>query len=235
VLRGAGVTEEKIAVVPNWATASWVEARPASDAPRSLRSEWGLEGKLIVAYSGNFGRVHDLFPILAVAERLKSDSAIAFVMIGGGAQREGLQDAARSRGLTNVHFQPSQPRARLAETLALGDVHLVTLRRGCERYVFPSKLYGIAAVGRPVIFIGPRESQIAQQIEDNEFGYAFASGETGLIADAIRRLHLDPDARERLGRAAGVFAIGNGGVEVAAASWHRLLTGRELAGGWRPT
>ncbi|HEX2852731.1 MAG TPA: glycosyltransferase family 4 protein [Opitutaceae bacterium] len=222
VLSAAGVTAEKISIVPNWGPRGLVP--PAAGATDSLRTEWGLAGKFVVAYSGNFGRVHDLVPVLAVAEALKNDPAIVFVMIGGGAQRDALQQEAGRRGLGNVVFKPAQPRARLAETLGVGDVHLVTLRPGCERYVFPSKLYGIAAVARPVIFIGPHGSDISQQIAAGGFGFAFSAPETAAIAQAIRSLHADASTVAQLGGAAARFAQTAGALENAAEQWHRLLT-----------
>src|SRR5206468_3558862 len=90
--------------------------------------------------------------------------------IGDGAQRAELEAEAARRGLPNVSFFPTQPRAQLAETLGVGDLHLVTLRPGCERLVFPSKLYGIAAVDRPVLFIGPPDCEIARIVATNGLG-----------------------------------------------------------------
>ena len=52
----------------------------------------------MVAYSGNLGRVHDLEPVLQVAEVLRDDAAFVFLFIGGGAQRAhlGLQRGGRA-------------------------------------------------------------------------------------------------------------------------------------------
>lgn len=221
VLAAAGVSPEKISIVPNWAPAGLVP--PPAEMTESVRDEWELKGKFVAAYSGNFGRVHELMPVLAVAEALKNDAAIAFVMIGGGAQRDVLQQEATRRGLTNVIFKAAQPRDRLAATLAVGDIHLVTLRPGCERYVFPSKLYGITAVARPVIFIGPSTCEIAKQIVDGGFGFAFEAKDVRAIADAVRSLQVDSNTRVRLGEAAAAFGKATGGFQNAVDHWHRLL------------
>src|SRR5207237_1247771 len=141
VLADAGVAVKKISLAPNWAPAGLAPA--SANAAAALRDEWGLREKFVVAYSGNLGRVHDLDPVLDLADALRADARIAFVFVGSGAQRAALEAAATRRGLANVHFRPPQPRARLAESLAVGDVHLVTLRPDCARYVFPSKLYGV--------------------------------------------------------------------------------------------
>ena len=232
VLAEAGVAAEKICVIPNWAPAGLSPA-PAEIA-NPLRAEWGLAGRFVVAYSGNLGRVHDLDPVLALAEALRDTPSVVFVFIGAGAQRAPLEAETVHRGLPNVVFHPPQPRARLAESLALGDVHLVTLRPGCERYVFPSKLYGAAAVGRPVIFIGPPECEFARIVTERGFGRAFARTDLAALADFVRTLAADRTAGNRLGAAAARFAAATGGADAAVTRWLGVLAPPGLAEAIRP-
>ena len=224
-LAQAGVSPARISVIPNWAPAGLtVQPRTAAD---SLRTAWQLEGKFVVAYSGNLGRVHDLDPVLDVAAALRDEADIAFVFIGGGAQRNRLEALAAARGLTHVQFRPTQPRAQLAAALALGDLHLVTLLPGCERLVFPSKLSGVTAVGRPVLFIGPRGSEIAGLVETQRFGRAFTRDEVAAISAAIRALHSDPGLLRQLGAAAAAYGCAHTGPAAALAGWKKILSPAE--------
>lgn len=224
VLAHAGVAAEKIKVVPNWAPAGTVALPRAAGA--ALRAEWGLGDRFVVAYSGNLGRVHDLEPVLAIADRLRDEPHIAFLFIGDGAQRASLQSAAASMALPNVSFRPPQPRARLAEALAVGDLHLVTLRPGCERLVFPSKLYGIAAAGRPVCFIGPRDCEVARIVREQGLGQAAARDDAVEAAAFIRSLARNPAAADAHSRAALRFAQA-GDVSAAVGAWEKLLVATE--------
>ena len=217
VLSHAGVPGEQISLVPNWAPAGL--APPAGSIAGKLRDEWGLQGKFIVEYSGNLGRVHDLEPVLAAAEALRDATGTVFLFVGAGPQRAALEAAVGHRGLRNVLFKPPQPRAHLGEVLALGDVHLVTLRPGCEALVFPSKLYGAAAVGRPVIFLGPRDCELARLVIDRQFGLVFERTEDAAFAAAVRDLSHDAAQRDQLGAAALVFAAEHAGPADAAAQW----------------
>ncbi len=221
VLTRAGVARQKIVVVPNWAPEG-LGVQPVAVADH-LRNEWGLQGKFVVAYSGNLGRVHDLDPVLGVATALKDDIHIAFVFVGGGAQRGRLESEARKDNLGNVHFFPAQPRDRLTDVLALGDVHLVTLLPGCEELVFPSKLYGATAVGRPVIFIGPPESEIARLVRDRGIGLAFGRDEVAAIAVAIRDFAADPGELRKFAEAAARFGASHSGPASALVAWEKLL------------
>ncbi len=221
-----GVSLQKITVIPNWAPAG-LEPQPRAAADQ-LRAAWNLQGRFVVAYSGNLGRVHDLHPVLAVAKALHDEPRIVFVFIGGGAQRAALENAVAAGRLTNVRFHAAQPRAELAATLALGDVHLVTLRAGCEALVFPSKLYGIAAVGRPVLFIGPRDCELSRLIAGRGFGFAFPRDETAAIADRLRQLAVNPGLCAELGGAAAEFSRVAGRLDHAVALWSERLS-REAA------
>jgi glycosyltransferase involved in cell wall biosynthesis len=225
VLAQAGVDREKIFVSSNWAPAGLKPTPPS--AALELRREWALEDKFVVAYSGNLGRVHDLEPVLDLAEAMRSDPHVAFLFVGSGAQRVALENLAHQRGLANVQFRPPQPRARLAESLAVGDVQLVTVRPGCERYVFPSKFYGITAVGRPVIFIGPRDCELARLIREQGFGWACERTEIAALAATIRMLAGDPATCKELGARAARFASENGGLTQASALWARVVGGAQ--------
>jgi colanic acid biosynthesis glycosyl transferase WcaI len=223
ILMKAGVNADRLWLIPNAApTEVGAEPPPVSTG---LRSEWRLEGRFVVAYSGNLGRVHDLEPVLEVADRLRKSPEIAFVFIGDGAQRPALEREAAQRQLPNVQFQPAQPRARLAESLAMGDLHLVTLRPGCEHYVFPSKFYGIIAAGRPVIYIGPVGSELAQIIIREGLGLVFARDQTAELATALRALAGDPQSCRRFADAARGFAVAENARTVPR--WSELLSGLE--------
>ena len=177
----------------------------------------------MVAYSGNLGRVHALEPLLAAAAILRDEPNVLFLFVGDGPQRPALEAAAAARHLDNVRFLPPQPRAQLAASLSAADLHLVTLRPGCERLVFPSKLYGIAAVGRPVIFVGPVDCEMAATVRDGGFGVVVPPSDAGAIAGAIRRLAADAAGRRRLGDAARTWSRQTGGLSAALAAWRPLL------------
>lgn len=219
-VRQAAVPDERIAVIPNWAPAGLTS--PDTPALDELRTRWDLAGKFVVVYSGNLGRVHDLEPVLDVAAVLQKRANIVFIFVGGGAQRQRLEQSAARRGLTNVLFRPPQPRAGLATALAVADVHLVSIRPGCEALVFPSKLYGIAAVGRPVIFIGPTRCEVAQCVVKNNFGYAHTRDDADGMARAIEQLAAQPAECARLREGARRFAERHS-AESAADRWSELI------------
>ncbi len=217
-----GVTPERIRVIPNWAPAA-ESPGPVPAAENPLLDAWQLRGRFVVAYSGNLGRVHTLAPVLAAAAELRGDTGIVFLFIGDGPQRPALEAAARARGLGNVRFLAPQPRAGLAASLSAADLHLVTLRPGCERLVFPSKLYGIATVGRPLIYVGPVDCEMAATVRTGGFGLTLPPSDGAGLAAAIRALAADAPRRRQLADAALRWSRESGGLPAALAAWRALL------------
>ena len=152
-LQALGLPPDKIKVIGNWADRALITPLPPEES--ALRKEWIC---FVVGYAGNLGRAHDIDTMLAAMTLLqqratKSPSDLAarvmFVFIGGGAQRARLEREALKRGLSNFRLRPYQPKERLGETLALADVHLVSLNPKLEGLIVPSKFYGIAAARPP--------------------------------------------------------------------------------------
>lgn len=192
-----GVSEERIAIIPNWADDRAILPLPAAENP--LIAEWGLAGRFVAGYSGNLGRAHEFGTVLDAAESLRGDGRMLFLIIGSGARLAELQGEVVRRGLQSFMFRPYQPRERLALTLGAFDLHLVTLQPSLEGLIVPSKFYGIAAAGRPVAFIGDRDGEIARIICRHDCGRSFSVGDSAGLAAYVRALAQDPSEVARLG------------------------------------
>lgn len=181
-----GVARERTRVIHNWADG--VAIRPVPTHQNLLRSTWGLANKFVVGYSGNLGRAHEFDTILGAAEALKNNGDIVFLFIGAGAQRGSVEQEATRRGLSNVVFKPYQPRENLSESLGVADVHLVTLNPSLEGLIVPSKFYGIAAAGRPTLFVGDVTGEIPAILASSGSGYSVATGDVDALRSFIEKL-----------------------------------------------
>lgn len=217
----AGLPAGHIRVIPNWAPQGLTPAVPELIAHR--REVWGLNGKFVVAYSGNLGRVHELEVIIALAAELRENVGLIFLFIGEGAQLGRLRSLVETLRLTNVRFLPPQPRDDLAVSLGVADAHFVTLRPGCEALVFPSKFYGILAVGKPVLYIGPPQTEIARHIREARLGAAFDREDASAMAAEIKRWQQDPELVARMSHNAASALPQQGGLASAATLWQELL------------
>ena len=225
-----GVDPKRIAVIPNWADGA--QLGPVERGANPLRAEWGLGDKFVVGYSGNLGRVHEFRTVLYAAEALRSQTDIVFLFIGGGAQKAAVAKSAQERGLSNILFKPYQPRESLGPSLSAGDAHLVTLRPELEGLVVPSKFYGVAAVGRPTIFIGDPEGEIGSVVREAECGMCVQQSDGGGLVGAITTLRDDSALRERMGANARRVFDERYDKAIAVKEWLRLL--RDVAKSRQP-
>jgi colanic acid biosynthesis glycosyl transferase WcaI len=202
---------ENVEVITNWSDGTLISPMPASES--ELRKEWVADDRFVVCYAGNLGRAHDVDTLLSAmtllqdqAQKCPSDAAakVMFVFVGGGALRTKFEREALKRGLTNFSVRPYQPKGRLGETLAVADVHLVSLNPAVEGSIVPSKFYGIAAAGRPTIFIGTKDGEIARVVEEAGCGFTVPPGDGHLLMNTILALAGDKNLCAALGARARV-------------------------------
>jgi glycosyltransferase involved in cell wall biosynthesis len=199
----SGAAAERVSVIPNWSDGESVVPVPHAGNP--LRSEYsGYSAKFVVMYSGNMGRMHDFETLLEAARLLRSRSDIRFVFQGDGAKRAEVERAARE--LPNVVLMPYRARSELAHSLSAADAHLISLSPGATGLVEPSKLYGIMAVGRPAIFVGSINAEVARILLWERCGLVVPGGSGAGLAASIERLAQRPDECGELGaRARAAF------------------------------
>jgi glycosyltransferase involved in cell wall biosynthesis len=195
-----GADPGNVVVIPNWVD---VDAL----TPRARDNDWAREQELVdpfvVMHSGNIGHAQNLDSLIRSATFLRDLDDLRIVLIGGGARRQELKDLARLLEVEQVRFLGYQPREILPESLSSADIHVVGLARGLSGYVVPSRLYGILAVGRPVIVAADPESETAQVVLEAEAGVVVPPNRPELLAAAIRSAHggeLDLEAMGRKGR-----------------------------------
>jgi glycosyltransferase involved in cell wall biosynthesis len=219
--RQRGVSPSQLRVIENWANADAIAPKPA--AASGLRARLGYTDEFVVCYSGNLGRAHEFTTLLGAADALRSDSTVAFLMIGGGARMELLRRAVIERKLGNFHFLPYQPREELEDSLAAADVHLVSLLPALEGMIMPSKLYGILAAGRPLIFIGDLEGDIAQVIRRADCGVTVEVDAHRDLVAAIQRLQSNPEARAAMGERGRRMLLARYSLDQALELWKSVL------------
>ena len=258
-IRKCRVPGERITIIANWADGKQIH--PVERRSNALRKEWNLKDAFVVGYSGNLGRAHNFETFLtAVAhlearqkamskapafanagdgaaqdrsqEEVSSYQDVRWLFIGGGAQTEKLKRAARERGFGSMVFRPYQPRERLSDSLSAPDVHLISLKPDLEGLIVPSKYYGIAAAGRPAIFVGHPEGELARIIRDSGTGFVVRDGDGAGLAEAILELARNPElAAEQGSRARRLFETKYEFAH-AVTAWESLI--RKTSGAIKP-
>jgi glycosyltransferase involved in cell wall biosynthesis len=222
-LEKKGIATDQIRVIPNWASSDRITPLPRELNP--LRRAWGLNGKFVVGYSGNFGRAHEFASLLSAARDLSRRPEIVFLLIGGGRQRARLEAEAESQNLDNVMFQAYQPRELLSQSLSAADCHIVSLRPSLEGLIVPSKVYSAMAAGRPVIFLGALDGEIPRMMATGlSFGVCLAPDDAAGLVSVIEYMCDSPEPSAALGENGRELFERQFDQPIALAKWSELMT-----------
>ncbi|MGH9714581.1 MAG: glycosyltransferase family 4 protein [Candidatus Acidiferrales bacterium] len=153
----------------------------------------------VVLHAGNLG-FYGAWGTLLKAAQLLCNENIGLVFVGDGANRAQLQ--ASVNGSSNVRFLPFRPVEQVPHVMMAGDLHIVTIRRGLEGVVVPSKLYSTLAAGRPVLAVADSKSDAARIVSESGCGLAVDPDDPAAMADAIRTLRNDSARLAEMGRRA---------------------------------
>lgn len=171
----------------------------------SLRHRRGWKtDDLVAMYSGNMGRGHLFDEILAVAGD-GPPPGVRFAFFGGGKRREEIESWMAAHPDAPVELHDYVAAEDLAAHLASADLHLASLRPEWDGCMVPSKIQGIFAAGRPVIYVGTPTSSIGQWVEESGGGWVIPPGHPAALRSALIEAG-NAEERAKRGRAAEAFA-----------------------------
>lgn len=137
--------------------------------------------KITLQYAGNLGRVQGLMEFLdcvyvAHNENLNMD------FWGAGAMETKMADFIESHKLSNTRMRGKFTRSQQNDVVASCDICLITLGEGMYGLGVPSKSYNIMAAGKPILYIGPRNSELDLLIKEHNIGWSFQpSDKEGIV------------------------------------------------------
>src|ERR1700719_3529181 len=168
---------------------------PNPEVTRAIRGNF----RFVLLHAGNLGFYGAWDTIIAAARKLENQN-IGFVFVGDGAERSRVENLAA--GSTNIRFLPFFPSSDIPSVLAAPDAHIVTIKRGLEGVVVPSKMFGIIAAGKPIVAVAAAETDVAAL--GLRHGFAIYADPTNPeeLASSVRRLAAAPTALVSMARAA---------------------------------
>lgn len=182
----------KVKVIPNFVDADRIVPM---DRMTAYRSELNIGEELVVMYAGNVGYSQSLTMLLYAAKQMPH---ITFVINGDGAARVDLESQAT--GLSNIRFAGYQPRERVGEVLASGDIHVVPLRTGLGAVSVPSKTYSILAAARPVVAAIDAGTEVTRILEQSGAGVSVTPDNEEVFTSALQSMVANIETAREQGR-----------------------------------
>lgn len=191
--RFEGKKVPKTVMINNWIDENEIYPLPENnERVLAFKKKYGLDNKFVIMYSGNIGLYYDLENLIKVVERFGTDTRTAdgrevvFAFIGAGTVLDKLVSYVKEHNMDNVKFIPYQDKADLIYSLNAGDVHWCVNAKGIKGVSCPSKYYGLAAAGKPVIGVLESGSEVRCLIEDTHGGLCCEPGEYDQVEKNIR-------------------------------------------------
>ena len=153
-LEAHGMAPHKLHIVPNGADpAEWL-AGSDSLAPETERRLAALRASndCIVGYAGTHGIANALDTLVEAASLLRH-RRVAFVLAGGGPEKQRLRLRARTLALDNIHFLDPVPKQQVPALLHRFDLAYIGWKRQpLYRFgIAPNKLIDYMMAARPVV------------------------------------------------------------------------------------
>ena len=180
-----GIPADRVSVLPNPVPAEL----PERDEPRNGRT---------LAFAGRLTAQKSLGRAL---EAVAGAEGVRLVIAGDGPDRGPLEQRARELGIADrVEFLGAQPRSRVVELFRAADAAI--LSSSWEN--FPHTVVEALAVGTPVLAM--EAGGVGEVVRDGVNGLLVPAGDSGALAEAVRRYFADDALRERL-RAAAAASV----------------------------
>jgi glycosyltransferase involved in cell wall biosynthesis len=141
----------KIIFIPNAADFSLSDKLLQDFDAVSFRKERGWEDRFVITYVGAHGVANGLNQVLDAAEKLK-DTNVLFLLIGDGMTKETLIMDVEKRGIQNVKYLPSVPKAEVFKYILSSDMGASILKNvDTFKTVYSNKTFDYMACKKPIL------------------------------------------------------------------------------------
>jgi glycosyltransferase involved in cell wall biosynthesis len=215
-----GIPADRIRVNPNAVDPDHFYPGRAREAGR--KNLHVAPDEVLIGFAGSFSLWHGIEILERAIVKLLSDpstSRLRFVLMGSGLLHGEMRSALGAFEKTGkVIFTGSLPSGKVVEYLDASDILVsphIPMPDGSRFFGSPTKLFEYMAMGKGIV--ASRLEQLAEVLEHDRTGWLVTPGNVEELAEAIRRLSLDPAKREELGTNARRAAI-------ECHSWARNVT-----------
>ena len=183
-----GVEPERILITPTGVDLN--RFTPPPDG-KEVRARLGLDGKVVIGWSGSFRGFHVLEQLVAAAPRSQET---VLLLVGDGPQRARIEALVAEAGIEAV-FTGTVSAAELPRHLAAMDVGVVM---GDPRsfYYSPLKLAEYLAAGLPVV--APDVAPLGKLLDPDTNAVLYPAGEVSALRRGLTELAADEQRRRHL-------------------------------------
>lgn len=176
-------TKKPLTFFPNWVDTVGFYPLPER---HQLKCKWDYNAEdQVVLYSGSIGEKQGLDSLIRIANKLRDNIDIKFLICGTGPYKQELIRMTEEQKLANVKFLPFQNYDVFNEFLNMADIHLVLQKANASDLVMPSKLTAILSVGGLALVTANPGTTLHDVIQEHQMGVVIPAEEEDLLAEQI--------------------------------------------------
>lgn len=178
-----GMREDKFVYLPNGIE---IEETKNLSLPQYILEKIP-KNKFIVAYSGTVGIANNLEYLVDVANLLKDNRDIHFIILGQGGEKQRLQDMVKGLGLVNITFLDPIKKELVKSFLAKIDVAFISLlpEKLFRFGVSPNKVFEYMYAKKPILWAIEAGNNL---VEDSACGLSVPLNDVVVLKESILRL-----------------------------------------------
>jgi len=186
----------KIGLITNWSDVTEVIPQAKETTKTYQRIKEFEDGYVVFQFAGNLGKAQGLDNLMSAIGKVQEPSA-HFLFVGAGAKLEDVDIFAKKNDNTiSLGFVN---RSQQNDFLNACDVGIVTLADGMYGLGVPSKSYNIMAAGRPILYVGETDSEIARCIAEYGIGWVVKPNDPDALCVQIEKIAMQPEAVKQKG------------------------------------
>lgn len=186
----------KLHLLPNWA---WLQPNLEQQEIIRIKEQYGLLDKFIVVFGGNIGKPQKMENIVALAKSCSAIKEIFFLIIGGGNEKEHLDQMILQENLNNVRVKDFLSREEFFKVLQIADVGLISLSENFTIPNIPSKSLVYFNARVPILASVDLNTDFGTQLENIGAGLWAEAGKTEILKEKLMYLYNNPDKRMKMG------------------------------------
>jgi glycosyltransferase involved in cell wall biosynthesis len=204
IIISKGVPGSKIDLIPNGVDPAMFDP---TNTGAEIRSEFGLQKKIVVLYAGALGMANDIPTILKAAQITMEDSRIHWLLVGDGKDRARLERQAIDLGVQEcTTFAGARPKSEMKQFMGAADICVATLLNiRLFRTTYPNKVFDYMAAGRPTVL--GIDGVIREVIENSSGGIFVTPSTPESLAAGVIQLANFPELRQSQGASARNYVV----------------------------
>lgn len=178
---------------------NWTALEEPEFVSGNYREKLELQDKTVFFYGGNIGVAQDIDNIVRLANGLRHEPHIQFLLVGDGTEVPRLKALIEANELSNIRILPAVGQQEYLAMLSEFDIGLVSLDRKLQTQNFPGKILGYMYFSMPMLCSINPGNDLKVMLERSEAGLCSLNGDDETLCANALKLANDAALRQAIG------------------------------------